>query len=333
MRDYQQYLSTLSIIRILDHIMLRNIIEEVFKRSNMNSQQSPAIFAVWVSLMSNISLTFLKIVVGFVFKSQVLIADGVHNAGDVLASVAALTSTKLSKKPADKDHPFGHGKAEDIATGIVAFILVIATFIIVLKSVESFIHPVVETSLIALIAGVVSLIWKQGLYMYCLRIGKIQKSKSLIATAYDHLADVYASIAVCFGIGIALLGNIYDIPFSEYGDSVAGIVVSYFVLKLALKMGNEAIGVLMDKNISTSQLEQIITIVRKIPQVRRVDGIRAREHGHYIIVDLIVSVSKYTTVLEGDEIGRQIIQYIKLSIANVEEVFVYFKPWHGVKDE
>ncbi|ERI04894.1 cation diffusion facilitator family transporter [Aneurinibacillus aneurinilyticus] len=291
-------------------------------------KNSSSLIALWISLISNVVLTVLKVVVGYLFNSQVLIADGIHNAGDVIATFAALTSSLVSKKPADKDHPYGHGKAEVIASAIVAIILILAALLMVYKSVEALFEPAAEASIIALVAAFVSLIWKQGLYVYCISLGKAQNSKSLIATANDHLADVYASIAAVVGIGATLIGERYDIPFAQYGDPIAGMIVSYFVLKLAYQMGKESIGVLMEENVPSEQLIQLESIVRSIPQVKRIDRIRAREHGHYIIVDVRVSVSNNLTIKEGHDISRLIKNSIKNEIQNVEEVLVHLNPWY-----
>ncbi|WP_312118134.1 cation diffusion facilitator family transporter [Brevibacillus reuszeri] len=288
---------------------------------------SSSLLALWISLISNVVLTALKVIVGVIFNSQVLIADGIHNAGDVIATFAALTSSQVSKKPADEEHPYGHGKAEVIASGIVAIILVLAALLMVYKSIEALLVPANEASIIALVAAFISLVWKQGLYVYCMRLGIAQKSKSLIATANDHLADVYASIAAVVGIGVALIGDHYNVPFTQYGDPIAGIIVSYFVLKLAFEMGKESIGVLMEKSLTFAELMKLENIVRSIPQVKRIDRIRAREHGHYVIVDIRVSISNDLTIKEGHDISRMIRDTIKSEMKDVEEVLVHLNPW------
>ncbi|MGG4499213.1 cation diffusion facilitator family transporter [Brevibacillus reuszeri] len=288
---------------------------------------SSSLVALWISLISNVVLTALKVIVGVIFNSQVLIADGIHNAGDVIATFAALTSSQVSKKPADEEHPYGHGKAEVIASGIVAIILVLAALLMVYKSIEALLVPANEASIIALVAAFISLVWKQGLYVYCMRLGIAQKSKSLIATANDHLADVYASIAAVVGIGVALIGDHYDIPFTQYGDPIAGIIVSYFVLKLAFEMGKESIGVLMEKSLPFAELMKLEDIVRSIPQVMRIDRIRARDHGHYVMVDIRVSISNDLTIKEGHDISRLIKDTIKREMKDVEEVLVHLNPW------
>ncbi|MFE1629427.1 cation diffusion facilitator family transporter [Brevibacillus reuszeri] len=291
-------------------------------------QYSSSLLALWISLISNVVLTVIKVVVGFLFNSQVLIADGIHNAGDVIATFAALTSSMVSKKPADKDHPYGHGKAEVIASGIVAIILALAALFMVYKSIEALFEPAVEASIIALVAAIISLIWKQGLYAYCIRLGREQNSKSLIATANDHLADVYASIAAVIGIGVALIGDRYDLPYTQYGDPLAGLIVSYFVMKLAYEMGEESIGVLMEKSLPAEKLNQLENIVRAIPQVKRIDRIRAREHGHYVIVDVRVSISNDLTIKEGHDISRIIKGSIMSEMKEVEEVLIHLNPWY-----
>ncbi|WP_103104501.1 cation diffusion facilitator family transporter [Brevibacillus reuszeri] len=291
-------------------------------------QYSSSLLALWISLISNVVLTVIKVVVGFLFNSQVLIADGIHNAGDVIATFAALTSSMVSKKPADKDHPYGHGKAEVIASGIVAIILALAALFMVYKSIEALFEPAVEASIIALAAAIISLIWKQGLYVYCIRLGREQNSKCLIATANDHLADVYASIAAVIGIGVALIGDRYDLPYTQYGDPLAGLIVSYFVMKLAYEMGEESIGVLMEKSLPAEKLNQLENIVRAIPQVKRIDRIRAREHGHYVIVDVRVSISNDLTIKEGHDISRIIKGSIMSEMKEVEEVLIHLNPWY-----
>ncbi|MEI7026526.1 cation diffusion facilitator family transporter [Paenibacillus sp. y28] len=295
----------------------------------MVQHKSPTLLAIWISLISNLILTAAKIGIGLVFHSQVLLADGIHNAGDVIASFAALSSSMVSKKPADEDHPYGHGKAEVVASGIVAVILALAALLMVYKSIEALFMPAVEASFIALAAALLSLLWKQGLYVYCIRLGKQHKSKSLIATAYDHLADVYASIAAVIGIGAALLGDRFDLPFAAYGDPAAGIIVSYFVMKLAYQMGREAVGILMEKNASPEMIARLEHIVRAHPDVKRIDRIRARELGHYLMVDVRVSLPHQLTIQEGHDASRQIKTAIQQEVEDVAEVLVHLNPWHA----
>jgi cation diffusion facilitator family transporter len=287
------------------------------------------IIAVWISLISNIILTILKIVVGTIFHSPVLLADGYHNAGDVVASAAALTSMRISKRPADEDHPYGHGKAEVISSAIVALILGVAAIYIAYESISAFFNEPEKASIIAFITAVISLVWKQVLYVYTIRIGKKANSKGLIATAYDHLADVYASLAAVLGIGLALIGDFYHIKIFAYGDPIAGIIVTVLVFKLAYEIGKEALDTLMEKSVSPERLEDFTSLINSIPEVKRIDRLRAREHGHYVLVDLRVGVHGELTVQEGHDIIRKIKRVIKENNHDVDEVLIHLNPWYA----
>lgn len=293
-----------------------------------DSYSKASILAVWISLISNIVLTILKLIVGFLFNSPVLIADGFHNAGDVIASGAALTSMHISKRPADEDHPYGHGKAEVISSAIVAIILGLAALYIAFEAVSALFEEPAKASLLALLTAFISLVWKQALYIYTIRLGKLTNSKGLIATAYDHLADVYASLAAVLGIGLALLGDLYDIHYLSYGDPIAGIIVSFLVLKLAYDIGKEALDVLMEKNISQQRLDDFALLINTIPEVKRIDRLRAREHGHYILVDLRVGVPGEMTIQEGHDVSRTIKKTIMEQHNDVDEVLIHLNPWY-----
>lgn len=294
----------------------------------MDATNKQSTFAIWNSLISNIVLTVMKLTVGLLFGSQVLIADGVHNAGDVFATAAALVSMMISKRPPDEDHPYGHGKAEVIGAGIVAVVLVLAALYMGYHSVMAMMEPPHKATLLVLIAAAISLVWKQWLYVYTMRIGKNTNSSGLIATAYDHLADVYASLAAVIGIALAMLGEHYNIHFLKYGDPFAGIIVAYFVLKLAIQMGKTSVDVLMEKNIDEVSMEQISELVKSIPEVKRIDRIRGREHGHYIIVDVRVGIPAELSVQEGHDISREIKRVIQAQNPMVEEVLVHLNPWY-----
>jgi cation diffusion facilitator family transporter len=283
--------------------------------------------AIWISLISNILLTVLKVVAGLLLASPVLLADGVHNAGDIIATIAALTSSMVSKKPADDDHPYGHGKAEVVASAFVAVILVLAAIWICYHSIGAFFEPPGEVSWLALGAAALSLVWKQILYVYTIRVGKAINSKSVLATAYDHLADVYASLAAVLGIGIALVGDRLEWSWTAYGDPIAGIIVSVLVLKLAYEIGKDSVDILMERNVSVEKLAYYEAVIRTSEHVKRIDRVRAREHGHYIIVDVRVGIPFDYTIQQGHDISRQLKKLIMDYDPDVVEVMIHLNPW------
>lgn len=283
----------------------------------------------WISLISNLILTGIKVAIGLLFNSHALFADGIHNGADVVASIASLGSIRVSNRPADEEHPYGHGKAEVISSGIVSIVLILSSCLIMYESVKAFFHPAFPAHAIVFIGAIVSLIWKQILYVYTMRIGQKVNSKGLIATAYDHLSDVYASLATVLGVGIALIGRYVRIQALDYGDALAGLIVGLLILKLALHMGKEAIDVLMERSVPAERLEALVALMMEIPEVKRIDRLRAREHGHYILVDVRLSVPANLTVQEGHDIIRRIKETIMSANADVEEVLVHLNPWYA----
>lgn len=287
-----------------------------------------SMIAMWISLLSNVLLTGLKLIVGITFNSQVLIADGIHSAGDIIATATAYSSMRVSGKPPDEDHPYGHGKAEVLGAGVVAFILIAASLYMGYHAVLAFFGPPSKAHLIALGAAIISLIAKQILYVYTLRLSKQTNSKAMLATAYDHLADVYASLAATVGIGLGWLGERNDIDWLSYGDPAAGVVVSLLVLKLGVDMAREAVDVLMDKSLSPDKIEDITEHLHEVSEVKRIDRLRAREHGHYVLVDARVSVLGTLTIQEGHDIIRKIKQKLMDAHPEVDEVLVHLNPWY-----
>jgi cation diffusion facilitator family transporter len=294
----------------------------------MVQETDRSLFAVWISLISNILLTAIKLFVGLMFHSEVLLADGVHNAGDIVATAAALGSMNISKRPADEDHPYGHGKAEVLGSGFVAVILGLAALYIGYHSIAIFFEKPAAASYVALVAAIVSLVWKYVLYAYTIRIGRKANSKGLLATAQDHLADVYASLAAVAGIGLSLIGEAYHIRILAFGDPVAGIIVAFLVLKLAFEMGKEAFDILMEKAVDPIQLGHYAEIIMAVPEVRRIDRLRAREHGRYILVDVRVSVAAELTIQQGHDIARHIKRSIMDDNPVVGEVLIHLNPWY-----
>lgn len=297
----------------------------------MDKRERAARVAAWFAFWSNVLLSLVKLIVGYLFLSNALIADGYHSAADVLASIAVLVSLRISKQPADEDHPYGHGKAEVVAAGIVAGILSVAALEIGIGSIGSLFKPAMEPHWIAFAAAVFSWGLKQVLYTYTIRLGNRLKSQALIATAVDHKADVIASIAAVVGIGIALIGKQMNLPILYYADPVAGFAVAVLILKLAVETGREAVEVLMERNVEPDMLHAFSHIVLNVPNVKRLDRIRARAHGHYILVDVRVGVPGTITVQEGHDVAKTIRNTIIQEHPDVEEVLVHLNPWY--KDE
>ncbi|MFB6467341.1 cation diffusion facilitator family transporter [Cytobacillus sp. Hz8] len=293
----------------------------------MNARESIAKKVAWISLWCNIILTVGKIVVGLVGHSDAVFADGIHSAADVVASFIVLFVIKIANKPADEDHPYGHGKAEVIVSGIVGILLFLVSFYVVYEGVAGLFHPIEAPSILAMWVAVISYIFKKALYRYSLNVASSQNSKAIEAIAYDHKADIVASIAAGVGVLLSVIGNRFDIQLLLYSDKIASIFVAYLIFKIAKEMLTEAFDILLERNIDSKTIHEYISLIDEFQEVKRIDRIRAREHGHYVLVDLRISIDHSKTIKEGHDLSRKIKQLLMSHYDNIEEVLIHLNPY------
>lgn len=284
-------------------------------------------FVAIIGIIGNLILAVLKWVIGVYANSRALVADAVNSASDVAGSLAVFIGLRAAKQPPDEDHPYGHGKAESIAAIIVAVLLVLVGFEIGKSSFQAFFQPIEAPKLIALVAVIVSIAIKETMYRYTYSMGKKLNSDALIVTAYDHRSDVYSSLAALVGIGCAILGEKLAIGWLVYADPVAGLFVSILILKLAWKLGSESIHNALDHVLHEEDTIELRKIVESISEVKKIDELHAREHGHYVIIDLKISVDPHITVEEGHRVGKKVKQKL-MEERHVENVFVHINPYN-----
>jgi cation diffusion facilitator family transporter len=265
--------------------------------------------------------------VGYIGKSDAVFADGIHSAADVFASVIVLLVIKIANKPADQEHPYGHGKAEVIVSGIVGILLFIVSIYIVYEAIVGFFHPISTPNIMAMWVAIISYGTKEVLYRYSLKIGKQYSSKAIEAIAFDHKADIVASIAAAIGVILSIIGDKFNLPFLLYGDKVASIVVAYLIFKIAKEMLKEAFDILLERNIELDIINEYLSLISTFSDVKRIDRIRAREHGHYVIVDLRVSIDHDKTIKEGHDLSREIKKVLMKKHDNIEEVLIHLNPY------
>ncbi|PLS17595.1 cation-efflux pump [Bacillus sp. M6-12] len=293
----------------------------------MANRESIAKKVAWISVISNIILTIGKIVIGAAGNSDAVFADGIHSAADVFASIIVLLVIKLANKPADEDHPYGHGKAEVIVSGVVGILLFLVAFYIIYEAVMGFFHPVEAPSILAMWVAVVSYASKEYLYRYSLKIATLHNSKAIEAIALDHKADIVASIAAAAGVLLSILGDKFDLNFLLYGDKIASLFVAYLIFKIAKEMLTEAFHILLERSVDSEVLEDYIAVISEFPDVKRIDKIRAREHGHYILVDLRISIDHDKTIKQGHDLSREIKKTLQKKYDNIQEVLIHLNPY------
>jgi cation diffusion facilitator family transporter len=299
----------------------------IWRGEHWVTRESIAKKVAWLSVISNVILTIGKLVVGWYGQSDAVFADGIHSAADVFASVVVLLVIKIANKPADQEHPYGHGKAEIIVSGIVGIVLLIVAFYLIYEAILGFFHPISAPNILAMWVAIISYGLKEFLYRYSLSIAKEHKSKAIEAIAYDHKADIVASIAAAMGVIFTLVGIKYDNSFLLYGDKVATIVVAVLIFNIAREMLKESFDILLERNIDEEILAEYRSIILSFDDVKRIDRIRAREHGHYILVDLRISIHHDKTIKQGHDLSRSIKNELMRKHDNIEEVLIHLNPY------
>ncbi len=282
----------------------------------------------WIALISNFILMASKIFFGLFGDSEAVFADGIHSAADVFASVAVLVVVGIANKPPDEDHPFGHGKAEVISESIVGILLLLVSIYIFIEAILSFIKEPVVPQFSTLLVALVSFVAKELLYRYSIREGKRWNSKAIIAIAVDHKGDIIASLAAFVGVLLAIIGNKYGWDILLYGDALASAIVAYFILKIGVELIKPSVDVLMEKSVEPEILETYKSFILQFKQVKRIDKIRAREHGHYKLLDIRLSLDHDLTIKQGHDIARLIRNGIQKEYPDVEEVLIHVNPYY-----
>jgi cation diffusion facilitator family transporter len=288
-------------------------------------------FASIVGIVGNVALAVVKGVAGVLGSSKALLADAVHSASDVAGSLAVWIGLRAARRPPDVDHPYGHGKAESIAAIIVAVLLFIIGIEIGRSAVLAFFQPLRPPEMIAVYVLAISIVVKEAMFRYKYRLGKKLNSDAIIVNAYEHRSDVFSSIAALIGVGAAIAGGRWGIGWLIYADPIAGLFVSLLVLKMAWKLGKESIHTAIDHVLHEEETEYLRKAVLSFPDVKQIHELHAREHGHYVIVDLKIAVDPFITVEEGHRIGKKVKEKL-LTLPRVENVMVHINPYRPEKN-
>lgn len=281
----------------------------------------------WVGIIGNACLALIKGGAGLFSGSRALIADAANSAADVVSSVAVLYGIKLAHTPPDEDHPYGHGKAETIAAIIVAVLIAGVGVEVGYSSFQAIFEPVQAPGWVAAGAALFSIISKEVLFRYTYRLGKKLDSDAMIANAWDHRSDVFSTLAALLGIVGAIIGEKFGFPLLVYLDPIAGIGVSIFVLYMAYKLAKESIHNAMDRVLNEEEARELYEAASRVEGVMKIDELLARQHGHYVIVDIKVAVDPHITVEEGHRIGKQVKKTLVEQFSHVSNVLVHINPY------
>lgn len=258
----------------------------------------------WLSIGTYIFLSFMKLTVGYLGASHALKADGLNNTTDIIASIAVLIGLRISQKPPDLNHQYGHLRAETIASLVASFIMLVVGLQVLSNSVQGLFNPIEhEPSPLTAVVALVSAAIMYFVYRYNLKLANKIKSSAVRAAAYDNRSDALVSIGTAVGIGGALLG------FAII-DVITALIVGLIIIKTAIEIFWEAVHTLTD-GFDAEQTETLKLLIGKVDGVINLVDIKGRSHGNMSFVDVTVTVNPYLNVIESHRISDKIEETVK----------------------
>lgn len=275
-----------------------------------------------ISILLNIVLTILKIIAGFLGNSTAIIADGLHSASDIITSIGILIGNKISRKPRDDEHQYGHEKAESIVSFILSAVLIIVAIKIGYDGVINLlnINTLEMPSVLPLIVSVISIGVKEYQYQITIRVAKKINSSSLKADAWHHRSDALSSIAAFIGIGGAMLG------FKAL-DPIASIIVAVVVIKVGVDILKASCNELMDSSISKKDINQIENIIENDYEIYGIKDFKSRKYGAVAYIDMSIFIDKSKTLEEAHDIADKLEQNIMSKLNYIKEINIHTEPF------
>ncbi len=270
----------------------------------------------------NIILALIKITTGIIGSSYALIADGIESTMDIVSSLIVWGSLRISIKPPDKDHPYGHGKADSLAGMAVASSLLIASVIIAIQSIREIRTPHHAPAWYTLAVLVGIIISKEILFRKMTRIGDELESSALKSDAWHHRSDALTSVAAFVGITIALVGG----PGYEVADDWAALIACGIIVYNGIRLLLPALNEVMDGAPPDETEDQIRLIASSVEGVIEIEKCRIRKSGLGLLMDIHVVVDGDIPVNEGHQIGHDVKDRLLKSDLQITDVSIHIEP-------
>ncbi len=276
----------------------------------------------------NVLLLVLKFVAGVLGHSSAMVADAVHSLSDFLTDIMVLVFVKISSKPNDKKHEYGHGKFETLAMTIIGFVLVIVAVGIISKGVvkidDFFEGQELEApGMLALWAAVISIVSKDAVYRYSILKARKLQSQALEANAWHHRSDALSSIGTLVGVGGAIcLGQKWVIL-----DPIASVVVGVFIGKVAFELLRDGIGDLTDKALPESVEQEILNMVSGLDNVGNPHNLKTRRIGNHYAIELHVKMDGDISLREAHDKATEIENLLRSKYGKETHVAVHVEPF------
>lgn len=274
-----------------------------------------------VSIIAYICLSILKLTVGYLSNSEALRADGLNNTTDVIASLAVLVGLKFSQRPPDDDHPYGHWKAETVASMVTSFIMMAVGLKVSYEAIRTvFTGSSHSPDLISAWTGLFCAIVMYFVYRHNKKLAISINSQSVLAAAKDNLSDAWVSVGTFIGI----IGSQFRLPWL---DPIAAIVVGFIICKTAWEIFRDSTHYLTD-GFDEKQVEFYKRTVIACKGVKEVRDIRARNYGNNVVVDVVILVNSNLNIRSAHDIATEVEEKL-ISEHHVYDVNVHVEPIEG----
>ncbi len=280
-----------------------------------------------VGFWINAALVALKLFFGYWGHSDALVADGYHSLSDFVTDFIVLFFIGIAYKKADREHPYGHGKYETIASVLIGMILMFVAVYIgiegivsIMKAVNGEVLP--RPDVWTIVVALVSILSKEYCYRYTIHVGHKIDSSALIANAWHHRSDAISSVATLIGVSLSFfLGDNWRVL-----DPIASVIIAVFIGISALQIAKPSIQELLEISLPQDQINSILEIINNVPGIKKVHNLRSRRNGHSYIVDVNVHVDPDITVRMAHEIANDVETELHRFFERDMIIYVHIEP-------
>ena len=288
----------------------------------MKNNEKIAIKVSVISIILNCLLTLIKFISGVISKSSAMISDSVHSLSDVLSTFVVIIGVKIANKKADSDHPYGHERIECVSAIILSGMLFIIGALIGINGIKNVTNSsnLVMPGVLALIASIISIISKEAMYQYTIRVSKKINSAALKADAWHHRSDALSSI----GSFIGILGSRHGFKIF---DPLASVIISLCIIKVSIDIFKDAIDKMVDKSCDKEVIDKVISVIEKNESVKNIDDIKTRQFGNKAYVDVEISVDENLLLKDAHKVAEEIHNSVENEINIVKHCMVHVNPY------
>ena len=273
-----------------------------------------------LGITGNIFLLIIKGIVGFLSNSQSMIADFFNSFGDVFSSLMTFIGNRISSKAADEDHNLGHGKAEYVYSFLISIIMLLTSFSVIKKAIETYINQeIIKFSYILIIVSLITIITKLFLYLYTKKIYKKYNNILIEANSKDHRND-------CFITSLTLLSAIFGLYGYRIVDIIVGIIIALWIFYTGIKIFKESYDVLMDKAMDEETKEKVYNIIKQHEEVLRVNHFNATPVGYRYQISFTIFVDGSMTTFESHDIANSLEREIEKEIPEIYLTVIHVNP-------